>query len=89
MDKYSPPTPDQVRGFLRAHGLTGSMAAGLAGLSGSNKVRAYTGGARPTVVSYAVWFVWHAKTMLPPDVVDSIEAAMVADVEMKGAGDGR
>lgn len=76
MDKYTPPTPDQVREFLRAHGLTGSRAAALAGLSGSNKVRAYTGGERPAVVSYAVWFTLHAKLMLPPETVAEIEAAM-------------
>lgn len=76
MDKYTPPTPDQVREFLRAHSLTGSRAAALAGLSGSNKVRAYTGGANPHAVSYAIWFTWHAKTILPPETIAKIEAAM-------------
>lgn len=71
---YTPPTPDQVREFLRAHNLTGAQAAALAGLSGSNKIRAYTGGADPARMGYAVWFTLHAKMMLPPETVAAIEA---------------
>lgn len=73
---YTPPTPDQVRDFLRAHNLTGSAAADLAGLNSSAAIRKYTGGAQPHKVSYAVWFTLHAKMMLAPSQIEEIEAAM-------------
>lgn len=76
MDKYTPPTPDQVREFLRAHNLTGSAAASLAGLSSSAAIRKYTGGAQPHRMSYAVWFTLHAKMLLPPSAIAEIEARM-------------
>jgi hypothetical protein len=77
MSGYTPPTPDKVREFLRAHNLSGAQAAALAGLSGSNKIRAYTGGADPARMGYAVWFTLHAKTMLPEKTLEKIEAAMI------------
>lgn len=76
MSDYTPPTPDQVRAFLRAHNLSGAQAAALAGLSGSNKIRAYTGGEQPARMGYATWFTLHAKMMLPLETVAAIEAAM-------------
>lgn len=73
---YTHPTPAQVREFLRRHHLTGSAAADLAGLAGGQQVRKYTGGEKPHRVSYAIWFTWHAKTVLTPDQIDNIETAM-------------
>ena len=73
---YIPPTPDQVRDFLRANDLTGSVAAELGGISGGQMVRKYTGGAHPHKVSYALWFTWHAKMLLQPETIERIEAAM-------------
>lgn len=76
---YIPPTPAQVRAFLRANNLTGSRAAELAGLNSGSMTRKYTGGAKPHRVSYATWFTWHAKMILPPELLEKIEAAMMAD----------
>lgn len=76
MTDYVPPTPDQVREFLRAHGLTGSAAADLAGLNSSAAIRKYTGGAQPHRMSYAVWFTLHAKVLLAPSQIEEIDAAM-------------
>lgn len=76
MIDYIPPTPEQVREFLRTHNLTGSAAAELAGLNSSAAVRKYTGGAQPHRVSYAVWFAWHAKMILAPSQIAEIEEAM-------------
>lgn len=74
--KYIAPTPEQVREFLRAHNLTGSAAAELAGLNSSAAVRKYTGGAQPHRMSYAVWFTLHTKMVLTKKQIDEIEAAM-------------
>lgn len=71
---YTPPTPAQVREFLRAHNLTGSVAAELAGLNDSSAIRKYTGGQKPHRMSYAIWFTLHAKILLPPSQVAMIEA---------------
>lgn len=76
MTDYVAPTPEQIRAFLKAHGLTGSVAADLAGLSNAAQVRKYTGGAAPRRMSYAIWFTLHAKTLLPPSVLAEIEATM-------------
>lgn len=79
MTNYTPPTAEQVREFLRRHNLSGAQAAELAGLSGSNKVRAYTGGDKPARMGYATWFTLHAKLVLPPELLARIEAEMQAD----------
>lgn len=73
---YTPPTPDQVRKFLVANSLTGSVAAGLAGLSDAAQIRKYTGGQKPHRMSYAIWFTLHAKTMLQQSQIAAIESAM-------------
>lgn len=73
---YIQPTPDQVRKFLGANKLTGSVAAVLAGLSDAAQIRKYTGGQKPHRMSYAIWFTLHAKTMLQPSQIAAIEAAM-------------
>lgn len=73
MDNYTPPTPAQVREFLRTHNLTGSQAAELAGLNDSSAIRKYTGGKTPTRMSYAVWFTLHAKTSLSEADIDRID----------------
>jgi hypothetical protein len=74
--KNTSPTPAQVRAFLKAHGLTGSRAAELAGLSGSAQVRKYTGGENPHRMSYAIQFTLAAKCVLDADTIARIEAAM-------------
>lgn len=80
---YTPPTPAQIRAFLRRHGLTGSQAAELAGLSGANKIRAMTGGSNPAPMSYAIQFALAAHVVLDEAVLARVKQAMpvmIADV---------
>lgn len=48
----------------------------MAGLSGGQSVRRYTGGAHPHRISYAIWFTWHAKLILTQEQISAIETAM-------------
>lgn len=75
---YRPPTPDQVREFLRAHNLTGSAAAEMAGLNNASAIRKYTGGSKPHQMGYATWFTLHAKAVLTPSELARVEDAMRA-----------
>lgn len=81
-DDDKPGTPDAaaIRAFLQKHGITGSQAARMAHLSGSNKIRAYTGGDKPSRMGGAVWFALHAHVMLSLDQISEIESAMEADL---------
>lgn len=73
---YTPPTPAQVREFLRRHNLTGSVAADMAGLNDSSAIRKYTGGSKPHSMGYATWFTLHAKAVLTPSELARVECAM-------------
>jgi len=55
---YRPPSPEEVRAFLKRHGLTGAQAGAIAGIGG-RQVRKYTGS--DADVPYAVWFTWWMK----------------------------
>lgn len=73
------PTPDAIRAFLKAHGLTGATAARQGYLSGGQAVRKYTAQNQPHRLSGAVWFAWHAHQMLDEATIARIEVAMVDD----------
>lgn len=68
-------------GRKRRTDLTGSAAAELAGLSGGNVFRKYTGGSNPHRMSEAVWFTMHARSMLPDHQLKEINAAMDIDAQ--------
>jgi len=49
---YTPPTPDEIRGFLKANNLTGAGAARLLKIN-SRTVRRWTGG--DAEMPYSAW----------------------------------
>jgi len=64
---YTTPTPEQFKGFLVRHKMTGAQAAHWAGLGGSNQIRKYTGGKKPRRVSYPLLFTLSAHALYSED----------------------
>lgn len=73
------PSAQEVRAFLRKHGITGAQAARMMYLSDSRQVRKYTGGDSPRSLDLARWFALHAHLMLSSETIAEIEAAMSAN----------
>jgi len=80
------PTSTAVHGFLRSNGITGSKAARMMYLTGSNQVRKYTGGRSPRQLDAARWFCLHAHLMLSAEQINQIEETMI-DNAMKSFED--
>ena len=70
---YSTPSPQQLRRFFHVHGISGSMAAGMAGLSGNRQVRKYTGGQQPRSVSFPLWWTWSAYVVLDDSELELLQ----------------
>jgi hypothetical protein len=66
---FTPPTRAQIEAFLEKRRLTRELALEMAGLPPQ-------GGPGKGRMSYAVWFTLHAKTMLPLETLDRIDAEM-------------
>ncbi|RDH86362.1 MAG: hypothetical protein DIZ78_09335 [endosymbiont of Escarpia spicata] len=78
--KPGTPSAEAVHAFLQQHGITGSQAARMLYLSDSRQVRKYTGGKSPRQLGLLHWFALHAHTVLTPEQIAEIEAAMDADL---------
>jgi hypothetical protein len=79
--KFRTPSPAAIRAFARQNKITGAQAAELAGLHGGQNWRKYTGGKAPHKMSEAVWFMLHARLMLPYRELSRIHQAMEADCD--------
>ncbi|WP_445495231.1 XRE family transcriptional regulator [Photorhabdus sp. SF281] len=56
IDNYSPPTTEDLIKLKDALGFTGEQMTDLAGISGNNQWRKYTGGKMPRVMSPHILF---------------------------------
>lgn len=85
-DKPGTPSAETVHAFLRRHDISGSKAARMMYLSGSNQVRKYTGGKSPRQMDAARWFCLHAHVLLSADQIADIESAMDEDMNYTATG---
>lgn len=73
---YTPPTTDDLQRLKDSLGYTGAQMADLAGVSGSNQWRKYTGGAEPRQVNMHMMFFIAARLTLPEAQFGEVLAKM-------------
>ncbi len=73
---YSPPTTEDLIKLKQELGFTGEQMADLAGVSGNNQWRKYTGGKMPRVVSLHILFYIATQLTLSEDDLNRILAKM-------------
>ncbi|TDB48990.1 helix-turn-helix domain-containing protein [Photorhabdus luminescens] len=73
---YSPPTTEDLIKLKEELGFTGEQMADLAGVSGNNQWRKYTGGKMPRVVSPHILFYIATQLTLSEDDLNRILAKM-------------
>jgi len=80
IDQYTPPSTDDLNELKTRLGFTGNQMAEMAGVSGNNQWRKYTGGTAPRDMSLHILFYLAAQLALSPE-----ELAKVLD-KMKEIG---
>ncbi|EYU16218.1 XRE family transcriptional regulator [Photorhabdus noenieputensis] len=73
---YSPPTTEDLIKLKEELGFTGEQMADLAGVSGNNQWRKYTGGKMPRVISSHILFYIATQLTLSEDDLNRILVKM-------------
>ena len=76
LKNYAPPSPQQMEELKKYLGFSGRQMAGVAGLSGSNQWRKYTGGEKPREMSAHVLFFMAAQLELDDERLAAIARRM-------------
>lgn len=76
IDQYTPPSTEDLNELKTQLGYTGNQMADLAGVSGNNQWRKYTGGTAPRDMSLHILFYLAAQLALNEEELEKVLSKM-------------